>query len=73
MHSATLAFLEKPWFPKNEPSLVVVPKWMHIAHFEPLFSHSHLLFNALHLSSASRRQSSFPHQLGPNILSSLGR
>ena len=31
----------KPWFPKNDPSLVVVPKRMNIAHFKPPLSRSH--------------------------------
>ena len=31
----------KPLFSKNDPSLVVVPKWMNTTHFEPLLSCSH--------------------------------
>ena len=30
----------KPWFSKNDPSPVVVHKWMNIAHFEPHLSRS---------------------------------
>ena len=33
----------KPWFSTNDSSLVVVPKRMNIAHFEPLLSRSHPL------------------------------
>ena len=58
-----------PWFSKNDPSPVVVPKRMNTAHFEPLSSTfqcvPHLLLN-------SPRRCSFPHQLGPNIQSWLG-
>ena len=28
----------KPWFSQNDPSLVVVPKQMNTAHFEPLIA-----------------------------------
>ena len=31
----------QPWFSKNDPSVVVVPKRMNTAHFEPLLSRSH--------------------------------
>ena len=33
----------KPWFPKNDPSLVVLHKRMNTAHSEPLLSRSHPL------------------------------
>ena len=33
----------KPWFSKNDPSLVVVPKQMNTAHSEPLLSRFHPL------------------------------
>ena len=36
----------KPWFSKNDPSPLVVPKHMYTAHFEPLLSRSHPLFSA---------------------------
>ena len=36
----------QPWFSKNDPSPVVVPKRMTIAHFEPLLSCSHPLSSA---------------------------
>ena len=36
----------KPWFSKNDPTPVVVPKQMNIADFEPLLSRSHPLSGA---------------------------
>ena len=33
----------KPWFFNHDPSLVVVPKRMNTAHFQPLLSRSHRL------------------------------
>ena len=35
-----------PWFPKNAPSPLVVPKRMNTAHFKPLFSRSHPISSA---------------------------
>ena len=35
----------KPWFSKNDPSPVMLPKRMNTAHFEPLLSRSHPLSN----------------------------
>ena len=37
----THGFRSKPWFSKNDPSPVVVPKRMNTAHFEPLLSRYH--------------------------------
>ena len=39
-----------PWFSKNDPSPVVVPKWMDIAPYEPLLSRSHPLSSAYLIS-----------------------
>ena len=36
----------KPWFSKNDPSPIVVPKRMNTAHFEPPLSCSHPLSSA---------------------------
>ena len=50
----------KPWFCKNDPSLVVVPERMNTTHFEPLLSRSSNFQCVPHLLLKSPRQCSFP-------------